>query len=219
MGLESLVRARKLAENVDKDKWQFAVEIRRLREIGMSDCELRWLICKNLIQHGDETTTHSDSTRSFRRIGDLNISERCCFVITDLGVEFMREFGRDSNAENSLLQVHRVASHQNLALRMRPIIPNRAALPHWDSMRHELNWQGRLVKRFKHRSPNQEAVLAAFQEEGWPFKVDDPLTQVDDCDPKRRLNDTIKGLNHHQDSKLIRFRGDGTGEGIIWEEQ
>ena len=75
----------------------------------------------------------------------------------------------------------------------------------------------RVVKRFKHKSRNQEAILATFQEDGWPYRVYDPLSPIADCDPKRRLNDTIKGLNHHQENALIRFRGDGTGEAIIWE--
>ena len=36
-------------------------------------------------------------------------------------------------------------------------------------------------------------------------------------DPKRRLSDTIKCLNRKQANSLIHFRGDGTGEGIVWE--
>jgi len=36
-------------------------------------------------------------------------------------------------------------------------------------------------------------------------------------DSKRRLHDTINSLNRNQKQSLIRFLGDGKGEGIRWE--
>lgn len=48
-------------------------------------------------------------------------------------------------------------------------------------------------------------------------RIDDPLPPVFDIEPKRRLHDTIKSLNRHQKNRLIRFKGDGTGQGIRWE--
>jgi hypothetical protein len=38
-----------------------------------------------------------------------------------------------------------------------------------------------------------------------------------DVDPKRRLHETIKALNGRRLARLIRFRGDGTGQGVLWE--
>ena len=76
---------------------------------------------------------------------------------------------------------------------------------------------GELVKRFKWPAANQEAVLSAFQEEGWPVRIDDPLPPQPEQDSKRRLGDTIKCLNRKQKSQLIHFRGDGTGQGVVWE--
>jgi hypothetical protein len=66
-------------------------------------------------------------------------------------------------------------------------------------------------------SPNQEVVLHAFQEEDWPRRIDDPIPPSPEQDRKRRLNETIKGLNRHQVAPLIRFHGDGTGEGLYWD--
>jgi hypothetical protein len=60
-------------------------------------------------------------------------------------------------------------------------------------------------------------VLCAFEEEGWPARIDDPLPPQQDQDSKRRLSDTIKCLNRKQSHHLIHFRGDGTGEGVVWE--
>jgi hypothetical protein len=90
-------------------------------------------------------------------------------------------------------------------------------LPHWDAQGRELRIGGRLVKRFKWPAANQETVLAAFEEEGWRRRIDDPLPPVADILPSARLSDAIKRLNGHQKNALIRFRGDGTGEGVTWE--
>jgi hypothetical protein len=89
--------------------------------------------------------------------------------------------------------------------------------PKWDEQRRQLRVGRVLVKEFKLPSPNQETVLMAFEEEGWPPRIDDPLPPVAQLDPRRRLHDTIKALNRKQKRDLIRFRGDGSGEGIRWE--
>jgi hypothetical protein len=73
------------------------------------------------------------------------------------------------------------------------------------------------VKQYRVPSPNQEKVLAAFQEEGWPPHIDDPLPPVADESPKDHLRDTIRSLNSSQKNRVLRFRGDGTGQGILWE--
>jgi len=51
----------------------------------------------------------------------------------------------------------------------------RARRPRWDGERCEL-WLGNvLVKRFRRPAPNQEAILAAFEELGWPRGSTTPL--------------------------------------------
>lgn len=90
-------------------------------------------------------------------------------------------------------------------------------LPDWDPDARKLCLNGILVKWFKWRAANQEAILNAFQEEGWPSRIDDPLSPGLEQSPKRKLSDTIECLNNKQKNKLIRFHGDGTGEGIVWE--
>jgi len=74
-----------------------------------------------------------------------------------------------------------------------------------------------VVKQFKVPAPNQEVILASFEEEGWPPRIDDPLPPQADQDSKRRLHDTIITLNRHQKNRLIRFSGDGSGEGVRWD--
>jgi hypothetical protein len=60
-------------------------------------------------------------------------------------------------------------------------------------------------------------VLNAFEEEGWPKRIDDPLRPDPDQDAKRHLHDTIRRLNRNRRAPLIHFSGDGTGEGVIWD--
>ena len=91
------------------------------------------------------------------------------------------------------------------------------AMPVWDRERRELRLGGTVVKRFKWPAENQERVLDAFQELGWPGHIDDPLEQHPRICPKRRLHDTLKCLNRKQISGAIKFRGDGTGRGVLLE--
>ena len=74
-----------------------------------------------------------------------------------------------------------------------------------------------MVKRFRVPAHNQEAVLAAFEEEGWPHRIDDPLPYCAGVKAKYRLHFTIGRLNQSVKQRLIRFFGDGTGEGICWK--
>jgi hypothetical protein len=89
--------------------------------------------------------------------------------------------------------------------------------PRWDYQRQELRLGDAIVKQFKVPAANQERILAAFEEEGWPVRIDDPLPPNAEQNPKRRLHDTINSLNRNQKQHLIRFTGDGSGQGIRWE--
>ena len=89
--------------------------------------------------------------------------------------------------------------------------------PLWDRDNRVLSFGGQIVKRFGRSSPNQEAVLQAFEEQGWPCRIDDPLPYCDEVAPKPRLHDTIRWLNLKHECRLLRFLGDGTGEGVCWK--
>jgi hypothetical protein len=75
-----------------------------------------------------------------------------------------------------------------------------------------------LIKQFRQPAGNQETVLAAFEEEGWPERIDDPLSPNREIEPRKRLRDTVNALNgSHKTKDLIVFEADGTGEGVLWE--
>ena len=186
------------------DVWQFAVEIDQLRGLSLSNTDLRSLLCWGYLAHARERTTAGASQRIFQPLRALVLPKRTCFVLTAKGWEVALEFGAE--------QGRNVASTgESLALHcLRPQVPR------WDSASRQLWWQDYLIKQFRRPAINQELVLAALEEEGWPQRIDDPLPQTLEIDPKIRLHDTIKALNRNCLNRLICFQGDGTGWGVRW---
>jgi hypothetical protein len=90
-------------------------------------------------------------------------------------------------------------------------------VPFYDREKRELWARGELVKRFTQPAPDQETILLAFQELGWPRSIDDPLPKHPGQDAKERLRGVIFRLNQHQRNRMAHFRSDGTGQRIIWE--
>jgi hypothetical protein len=90
--------------------------------------------------------------------------------------------------------------------------------PTWDADLRELRVGKLVIKRFRQPAENQVTVLASFQELLWSRRIDDPLTGNSDCERKRRLRDTVFGLNrNHLTPNVLVFEADGTGTGIIWK--
>ena len=75
-----------------------------------------------------------------------------------------------------------------------------------------------LVKAFRQPARNQEAVLAAFEESGWPGRIDDLLPHRDNTPAKERVHFTIRCLNACHQRRVLRFFGNGTGEAICWAQ-
>jgi hypothetical protein len=89
-------------------------------------------------------------------------------------------------------------------------------VPFWNVELRELHLGNILIKRFRRPARNQETILAAFQEDGWPRRIDSPLPSCEDTSAVDRLHDGVKKLNR-QTRGLLRFRSDGLGQGVLWE--
>lgn len=220
--IDRLLQARNYAEETGRNIWEFAVTITELRRDGVSESDLRWLVCRGYAEQAKEISM-AGSERTFDRHASLRFSKRTAFVITDAGVTFSRDsserFARSDDSHNVRVRFAENGlqpSRSNVVEEARRS-SNGKIPPKWDRDRRELRLGGKLVKVFKLPSPMQEAILMAFEEENWPPRIDDPLPVHPDLLPKRRLHDTIKSLNRNQKNSLIRFMGDGTGEGIRWE--
>lgn len=218
-GLRLLLAAQQYAEHLDRDIWDFALEASSLREAGLSNSDLRWLICVGFVQQACEVSLPGAPRREFRGQGGLSLFKRSCFVLTAAGREAAEQLPAPETAVsvNGLPPWATASSPSSSPFGTNGHGDGQSLSPCWDRDRHQFRVDGVLVKEFKVYSPNQETVLAAFQEEGWPPRIDDPLPQHAEIDPKRRLHDTIKSLNRNQRSPLVRFMGDGSGEAVRWE--
>lgn len=208
--LSLLTDAAEYAERTSGDPWEFAVEIRQLRELGLSANDLRFLVRLQYVVHAHEVKVVGNDGRQFRPTGDLYFTNRTCFVLTPAGIAATTSSPDGSDDQHPVL-------HSTIRLSNNPVRDCAAIVPTWDAERRTLLFGGRIVKQFKWHARNQEMVLSVFQEESWPVRIDDPLAPSPALDIKRRLSDTIKCLNRKQKNKLIHFRGDGTGQGVIWE--
>lgn len=200
---------------MDQSEWDFAIRIDELQTAGLLSNDFRWLICKGFIEHACEIAPASDDVRSFRRGPRLRFGRTSCFVLTIAGVGFVTSMLQHARRDQRRRQrpMQRGPQGNGQGKRNSRRVP---LMPEWDRDRQELRLGDVVIKQFKVPAVNQERILAAFEEEGWPVRVDDPLPPVMDQDPKARLHDTIVSLNRNQKHPLIRFYGDGTGQGVRW---
>jgi hypothetical protein len=183
---------------------EFALEMRPFYVAGLTNTDLRWLVAKGYVDHLEEQIDARTGCRSFRRSHSLTITHGSCFVLSAAGLAFASEW-----------------SNWRLPASLRPSgAPTPSAthtpVPRWDGELRLLHWKDYLVKRYRVPAFNQERILAALEEDGWPPRIDDPLPPSRHIEPKARLHDAIKGLNRNCVHPLLCFHGDGTGRGLIW---
>ena len=201
LGTQLLLRAYEYACDVQCDRWQFAVELSHLQRSGLSVCDCRWLISRRYVEHAAETSTQQGPQRLFESRLNTRFDAASCFVLTDLGYKFI----------SNLLQSHPDPAPQPTYFAVE------AATPAWDPATRMLKVGHQVVKHFRVPAPIQEIILNSFHEEAWPQRVDDPLPPSAEINPKRRVQTAIMSLNRNQQNRLIQFRGDGRGQGIVWE--
>jgi hypothetical protein len=206
-----LLEVHELARASGRTDSDFAAEITSLTELGISGSVLRWLVCRGYARCLREVTEPGDKERRFEAVDNLSLNSQSCFVLSRKGMLFARAVVALGDAGAEIMQARGDAGSA--------APPANGVAPSWDAKRRELRLSRKLVKRFRVPAPNQEAILSAFQEEGWPNCIDDPLPPKGDLSPQRRLHDTIKALNrkHRQRPPLIHFLGNGTGKNVVWE--
>jgi hypothetical protein len=201
--LRQLLEAHLLARHADRAVEDFALEARYLIGAGCSISALRWLTCLGYAQHLLKEAAPGAERPSFRPAESLMLTGQSCFVLTEKGSDL---------AQRALATPH-LRPHGSPADKLR----RQAATPRWEAETRELWVGGQLVKRFRVPAPNQELILAAFEEQGWPPRIDDPLLRDDFTDPRDRVHEAVKRLNGRQATPLLRFRTDANGTGIRWE--
>ena len=196
-GLRLLADAYRYSLDLETSPNDFAVELRLLCAVDLTVIDLRWLQRKGFVRHLVEELPALPTGRLFGTAEGVSFSDRSCFVLTVAGVELVR--GMDLAPD--LIQVEEESPKT----------------PRWDVSQRELRWGAITVKQFRVPAPNQELILEVLEEEGWPSRIDDPLRLANGVEPKRRLHDTIVALNRHHTQPIVRFSGDGTGQGLLWK--
>jgi hypothetical protein len=213
--LGTLLEALEYSEDLGWNTWDFAVDLSSLRHLKLSKSELRWLVGKGLIDYAIEVTMPGDADRSFRRPIRPLFCKKTCFVLTSAGAEVARSLAAKSDL--GIMAGDRATVFKTKLASVSTGVSPEPIVPKWDRDRQELRVSSIVVKRFKVPAANQEVVLATFEEDRWPARIDDPLPPRGEQSPKRRLQETIKSLNRCQKRSLIRFLGDGSGQGVCWE--
>ncbi len=204
--LEVLLEAYNCAADLNMSPCYFAVSLGELLGRGASEAALRWLCGKGHAQHLLETTAPNDVHRTYKATATMAFQPASCLVLSGQGVEFAR----------TTLNV--VSVQEDIGENGAPCTGAKALpAPTWDAQARELRVGRILVKKFRQPARAQELILAAFEEEGWPANIDDPLPPKPDVDCRQRVHDTIKRLNQEQKNRLILFSGDGTGSRVLWQ--
>jgi hypothetical protein len=191
-----LLEAHETAQELDRPALQFACQLPALLTHGITEASLRWLLERGLAEHHVEITGSERCSRTFRRSPNNRFQPNSCLLLTAAGIALARDHWLD---------LARQIPNSSGALR-----------PHFDTSRRILVLGDQIVKQFKVPAANQELILTAFEEEAWPPHLSDPLPPAPAIAPKKRLHDTIDRLNRSQEVPMIRFHGDGTGQGVCW---
>ena len=189
--------------------WDFAIEISSLVAAGHNVNDLRWLSAAGYVEHAVEVSRSKDTSRRFQRSNNLGFHPRTCFVLTPAGIRAAKRWASPGPRHAGTLRCFTAPAIEPAA--------DADLLPSWDADRRILRLGNDIVKQFHVPAQAQEAVLQAFEEDGWPPAIDDPLPPEPEQCPKRRLRATLQRLNGGQINRLLNFRGDGSGERIVWE--
>jgi len=198
-GMASLLRAWTLAVDARQSPAAFGLELASLRHLGLTESDLRWLICRGYVEHLLDLTLAGEPGRTMRASGALHFAPRSCFCLTQAGVEFAEQLCRP-------LRAPRTAAHAQAT----------DGVPTWHAVERRLCFAGQTLKEFATPAPNQELILTAFEEESWAAHIDDPLPPRTGVDPRMRLNKTLYRLNHSLAPPLIHFSCEH-GHTVRWQ--
>ena len=215
------------AREANVELWDFALEIDKLYATGLTISDLRWLVAKQFVEHGRESSVYGVPHRTFDPGTGFVFESQTRVVLTASGAAFAGVFLNHpiGSPQRSLVgATASIAGGETRAFENQPAVAANlhesrysACKPCWHRTRREL-WLDRVVvKRFRVPAQNQEVILCAFEEDGWPAQIDDPLPSKAGVDPHVRLHDAVNRLNRAQTNPLLRFHGNGSGTGISWK--
>jgi hypothetical protein len=206
-GLNLLLDGYLCARDLDRGRWEFAVEIAFLHAAGVINNDLRWLVSKGYAEYALDATVKREVLQATHSDGRLVLCSETCFVLTDAGVEFARSMLSAPGPIDAWFRPESQAKDGPAMQEERP---------YWDTETHTLYWRGLLVKHFKHEAPFQEAILKAFLACNWSQCVIVMLPKEEGVNQKERLREAIKNLNRNCGG-ILRFTQEGNGGRVAWK--
>src|SRR5436853_7395037 len=88
--LRLLLQAHNYKRELNRDAWDFAVEVASLRAAGLTSNDIRWLLYQDYVTQAAEVTSPLDERRTFRPAGKLSLIEDSCFILTATGLDFAK---------------------------------------------------------------------------------------------------------------------------------
>lgn len=193
-GLRALQDAYAQALASNQSPWQFSLTGDFLMDTtSLTPTDLKTLQSHGLILHAREIPGQSGVERQFRPIDSVELLGNDCFVLSSSAFDKFSLFDASSVDPG--------------VLKDRPI---------WRSDTRELWFQDEVVLRIHREAPNQFAILAAFEEEGWPIQIDDPIPGGSPVDSANRRHDAVKRLNRNIRIPKIKFRDHVSREAVSW---
>jgi hypothetical protein len=90
--IDLLWQSYRYARETSVDLWDFALEIDKLYATGLTISDLRWLVAKEFVEHGRESTVLGAPHRAFHRDAGFVFDSRTCVVLTPSGAAFAGVF-------------------------------------------------------------------------------------------------------------------------------
>lgn len=132
-------------------------------------------------------------------------------------VEYFARF-RGTSLERAIVELALEASvidvgrHRRLLRQLGELAEDEAPRPRWDREAGRLFYRGDSIRSVSARGTNIRPILDAFQEEGWPARINNPLPGGEDS---KKLRETLDSLREGLSG--IDFFADGTAAGILWQ--
>jgi hypothetical protein len=204
--LALLLQATAFARRLGRSKWDFGVDGRFLKAAGLTLSQLHWLTEWNYVELAKIAPRRLNRKRADFPPAHTSWSGETRAVLTPKGEKAARRICATASKQGEVFPSATLSRLYSLA-------------PTWNAVERRLSFEDLVVKTFLQPAANQELILAAFEEEGWPHGIDDPLPPRAGLSAKRRLHDAIKNLNRCQQHCLICFRGDGSGRRVVWDRR
>ena len=179
--------------------WSFATGLSDLLAEGCSQVLLRWLMRKGYMKARLFEQSRSRG-RDLSAIGHNAFPSGTRFVATKTGAAVARRSLR--------LLSGKVTGRGRCS----------SCRPAWINSRGELRFRDQTVAHLAYEESYQRTVVDAFDQRGWPKRLQDPLPRADDdgVNVKERLRNTVKNLNRQLKGSGLRFYVTGAGRLVGW---